>query len=76
MHRRGIINAMGGQNQVNVAKGYQVQIFKMSIFELLCIEKAFWASWEVKIRSRSPKVIKCNFFKKFFFEILCKGEAF
>ena len=30
----------GGQNQVKVTKGHQVQIFKKIIFGLLCIEKA------------------------------------
>ena len=42
-------------------QGHQVQIFKMSIFEFLCTVKAFGASWDAKIRSRSPKVIKCYF---------------
>ena len=45
-------------------KGHQVQNFRKSIFEVLCTEKAFWASWEVKIMSRSPKVIKCKFSKR------------
>ena len=53
MHKERILGIMGGQNQAKVTKGYQVQIFKKSILELLCIGKEFWASWEVKIRSRS-----------------------
>ena len=45
MHRRGILNVMGGQNQVNVTKGYQVQIFKKGMFELLCRHiKTLWVS--------------------------------
>ena len=38
------ILGMGGQNQVKVTKGHQVQIFKKHIFERLCREKAFGAS--------------------------------
>ena len=54
---------MGEKNRIKITKGHQVQIFKKSIFQLLCTEKAFWASWDVKIRSRSPKVIKYKFSK-------------
>ena len=66
-HRRSILGIIGGQNQVKVTKGQQVQIFKKFIFELLCIEKVLWASGEVKIRSRSPNIIKCKFSKSLFF---------
>ena len=69
MHRKSILGISGGQNQVKVTKGHQVQIFKKFIFELLCTEKAFWASQEVKIRSRSPKVIKCKFSKSLFLSL-------
>ena len=39
-----ILAIMRSQNQVKVTKGHQVQIFKKCIVELLCTEKAFWAS--------------------------------
>ena len=44
MHRKGILNVMGGQNQVNVTKGDQVQFFKKGMFDLLCRHKTFWVS--------------------------------
>ena len=28
MHSKGILNILGGQNLINVTKGYQVQVFK------------------------------------------------
>ena len=56
-----ILGIIRGQSQVKVNKGHQVQIFKKSIFEFQCTEKAFWSSWEVKITSRSPKVMKFKF---------------
>ena len=66
MHKKSILGIMWGQNQVKVTKGHQVKIIKKSIFELLCTEKRFWASCEVKIRSRSANVIKCKFSKSVF----------
>ena len=60
-------------------KGHQVQIFKKCIFELLCTEKVFQTSCEVKIRSRSPKVIKCKFssmLRKCIADIMCKISSF
>ena len=41
MHRKGISDIMGGQNQVSVTKGHQVQMFKMYIFELHAQKKLF-----------------------------------
>ena len=41
MHMEGIPGIMGGQNQVKIIKGHQVQFFKMCIFQLLCTEKLF-----------------------------------
>ena len=38
--------------------------------------KAFGSSWEVKIRSRSPNVIKCKFSKKCISELICAEKAF
>ena len=35
MHRKSILGITGGQNQVKVTKGHQVQIFKKFIFELI-----------------------------------------
>ena len=52
-----------------------MQIFK-SIFELLCTEKAFWASWEVKSRSRSPKVIRCKFSNNIFLRSYVQKKHF
>ena len=55
MHRKSILGIMGGQNQVKITKGHQVQIFKKFNFELLCTENAFWASCEVKLRPKEHK---------------------
>ena len=52
MHRKTILGNMGGQNQVKDTKSHQVQFFKKSNFEVLCIEKPFWATCDVKIKSR------------------------
>ena len=62
--------------QVKVRKGHQVQIFKKSIFELLCTEKVFWASWEVKIRSSSQKVTKSKFLKSLFLNSYAQKRPF
>ena len=42
IQKKSILGIMGGQNQVNITKGPQMKIFK-----------AFWASCEAKVRSRS-----------------------
>ena len=65
-----------GGGAVKVTKDHQVQIFKKSIFELLCTEKAFYASWEGKIRSRSPNVIMRQFSKTLIFELTWIEKAF
>ena len=54
------LDFIGSKNQVKVTKGRQVQVFKKCIFELESIEKTFLALWEVNIRLRSPKIIKCR----------------
>ena len=52
--------------------------FSKSIFELLCIvyRKSLLGTWEVKIRSRSPEVIKCKFSKKCISELICAEKTF
>ena len=75
MHRKSIVDSIGfgGQNQVKVTKGYQVQIFRKYIYELLCTGKSFWPSWEIKIKNQA-KVIKghqVQILKKSIFELLC-----
>ena len=46
------------------------------IFSSYVQKKAFWSSWEVKIRSRWPKVIKCIFSKSVFLSSYAQKEHF
>ena len=72
MHSEHILDAREGQNEVNVIKGHQVQIFKKSVFELLCIEKHFGHQG----RSKSGQGHQVQFFKNCNFDLPCTQKAF
>ena len=53
-------------DQVKITKGHQVQILKKSIFEFLCIEKAFVQHWRSKLGEGYSRSSSANFLKSIF----------